>query len=356
MNDSNLSNELIEAALEFLALGYAPIPFGESPEGKNKLPLVRWSLYVNKIPTEEEVMDMFKRHPNATGLGLITGRFYKLLVLDFDIQIDQIDKDKFPIPLTPMVISGRGGLHAFFEPPIDQIIPSKTLIDKVLDIRCEPGLIIVPPSLHHTQNRYTWINKLGETPLASVPEWLYPLLKNKNIKSTKTERIVEGVSEGSRNESATVIFGSLLNRYAPHEWESLAWPFARAWNSSNNNPPLEENELRKTFESIKKSESNKRNFDSDPAVPVEWPKAITFNEVLSRKFPDEEWIIKSLIPENSLNAFSGPPATYKSYLLAEMAISCALGKSFLGKFECTQTSVMVVDEENGLRRLNKRIK
>ena len=38
------------------------------------------------------------------------------------------------------------------------------------------------------------------------------------------------------------------------EWESIAWPLIKSWNKENNNPPSPEEELRTTFESIKKKE------------------------------------------------------------------------------------------------------
>ena len=47
---------------------------------------------------------------------------------------------------------------------------------------------------------------------------------------------------------------------------------------------------------------------------------------------------------------------YKSYLLAVMAIACATGAKFLGKFQTKQIGVMVIDEENNRNRIGQRIR
>lgn len=97
----------------------------------------------------------------------------------------------------------------------------------------------------------------------------YPPLKKAE---NHLESIIRGVPDGSRNNSATEVVGSLLARYPEHKWESIVWPLFQAWNRDNE-PPLPEHRLRTTFESISRSEKASR-LDSHTyidAQPLKWP-------------------------------------------------------------------------------------
>lgn len=69
--------------------------------------------------------------------------------------------------------------------------------------------------------------------------------------STFDSKILKGGSEGSRNDNAAKLIGKLLAHFPVTEWETTAWEIVASWNKSNT-PPLDEQELRSVFESIKK--------------------------------------------------------------------------------------------------------
>lgn len=90
-------------------------------------------------------------------------------------------------------------------------------------------------------------------------------LKSNNTKSNWNPEILNGVNEGSRNDSATSVTGKLLTRFTKEEWESEAYPLLQAWNTSKNKSPLPEKELRSVFNSISRAE--KRKLDTGTETP-----------------------------------------------------------------------------------------
>lgn len=77
---------------------------------------------------------------------------------------------------------------------------------------------------------------------------------------------------------------------------------------------------------------------------------------MNREFPEQEYIVDSLIPCSSLIILSGREGSYKTYTLLELAISIASGEPFLGQFKTTKSGVLIIDEENGPRLIQKRLK
>jgi hypothetical protein len=59
---------------------------------------------------------------------------------------------------------------------------------------------------------------------------------------------------GSRNTKATQYAGKLLQGIKPEMWEAVGWEEFQKWNQTQNMPPLEEEELKSVWESIKKAE------------------------------------------------------------------------------------------------------
>lgn len=85
-------------------------------------------------------------------------------------------------------------------------------------------------------------------------------------------------------------------------------------------------------------------------------KRLTYRELRENIYPDAEYLVDRLIPAECTTAVSGAPASNKTWLLMDLAIRVALGEAWLDRFVCKQTGVMLVDEENGERLLQSRIK
>lgn len=82
----------------------------------------------------------------------------------------------------------------------------------------------------------------------------------------------------------------------------------------------------------------------------------TFSDLMGREFPALEWLVEGLVPASSIIAISGYPASYKTWLVLDLALKVAKGEPLFGKFPTGQTGVLLVDEENGERSLQRRFK
>lgn len=83
---------------------------------------------------------------------------------------------------------------------------------------------------------------------------------------------------------------------------------------------------------------------------------ITCEELMSRRFPEDAWLVKNLIPQGCITVMAGYPGSFKTFLLMDLAICLATGNKFLGEFEVSKTKVLFIDEENGEKILQRRIK
>jgi replicative DNA helicase len=92
-----------------------------------------------------------------------------------------------------------------------------------------------------------------------------------------------GAVEGMRNHTATKLIGHLLGK---GNEESVAWELVKLWNSRKNDPPLDETELRKCFNSVKKLESKNEHKKIDVARFLDnSKKVITEHEESYFKIP-----------------------------------------------------------------------
>lgn len=107
-------------------------------------------------------------------------------------------------------------------------------------------------------------------------------------------------------------------------------------------PKLKEGEYKKDYPKEEKSFYKK-------------PTVMSIKEIFSIDFGEQEWLVKDLIPIESPVLISGHPGNYKSWITQDIARCVALGINFLGKFEVKQGSVLIVDRENHLRIVKKRL-
>lgn len=79
-------------------------------------------------------------------------------------------------------------------------------------------------------------------------------------------------------------------------------------------------------------------------------------DLIRHAFWPEEWVVKQLIPQKSITAITGAPASFKSWITLEMAKSITRGTKFLDYYDVTQGTVLIVDKENHPRHVKERVK
>lgn len=244
-----------------------------------KLPLVKWAEFQNRRATEQEITDWFEKWP-AANIGIVTGKISNLVVFDLDSE-DAVSyaKEQGGFPDTVKVKTGKGyhvyALHPGFE--------IRNSVNKKLDIdiRSDGGYVAAPPSMHGSGQRYSWEegSSIHDIDLAPCEYWMIDYLKSiaeagvaapkkanestiktkENLQTVRTADgddeyaaiLQNGATEGNRNHTVTKLVGHLLGKGIS---ATETWEIVHTWNLTKNNPPLDEDEMRRTFDSIKESQ------------------------------------------------------------------------------------------------------
>lgn len=330
------NKELYEAALRYVQAGFSVVPLG------GKKPLIEWKEFQTRRATPEEIKTWCELE-NITGIGIVTGRISNLVVLDVEKDGDISGRE---IPPTVSVESGGGGKHFYFKYPSNMSIRSLGHQGLGLkgDLRSDGGQVVAPPSLHPSGNRYKWILDL-ENDIAELPKWLIDLgTEASSEKKADWSTLIKGVQQGGRHDSATRVIGKLLAHLPQKDWDAIVWPLAQAWNEQNK-PPLEEKELFRIFTDFSRK-------DADGSVQ---DNPLSLKDLLNIEESPDPFLVHGLIPERGITALSGHPSSGKTWILLEIAIAVASGKDLFDKFNTIQGSVLIVDEENGISEMKRRI-
>lgn len=81
---------------------------------------------------------------------------------------------------------------------------------------------------------------------------------------------------------------------------------------------------------------------------------IELSELMQKKFPDTQWLVENLIPKNGITAISGSPASFKTWIILEIANKISAGIKLFNQYETQKCGVLIIDEENGERLLQTR--
>jgi len=247
-----MNNKKSESALYYQSIGLSIIP-----TSANKKPLISWKQYQEKCATKEEINQWWTTWPDANP-ALVTGNISGIVALDLDKKYGRTSKE-FIIPATACAKSGNGGEHFFFKYPKGVSVKSGSAIDgEGVDSRADGGYILLAPSINQNGGEYEWIVSFDSlNDLAEMPDWFLKLTaenhQKKNWLSGK-----DGVSEGERNDTAISMAGKILSSTDSKLWETLGWEQMLIWNGKNTKP-IDEKELRKTWESGKEYRNNITN-------------------------------------------------------------------------------------------------
>ncbi|MFN3701596.1 MAG: bifunctional DNA primase/polymerase [Alphaproteobacteria bacterium] len=252
-----MTNILFNEALKLVEQGARIFPL--QPKGKKPL-----TAHGHKDAANDpaQINEWWKKWPDAN-IGIATGARSGVWVLDIDghegeASLRALEQKYGELPPTVEAISGGGGRHLYFKwTNCLNFSISASRVGEKIDIRGEGGYIVAPPSIHPNGKRYEWSVDSADD-FEKAPEWLTNLARgttNNQRAPTNWNELLQGVSEGSRNDSISRITGKLLG----HKIEPrMALMLVAAWNDSRCTPPLPNDELFRTFESIAIAEAKKR--------------------------------------------------------------------------------------------------
>lgn len=243
---ANISRKVYES---YLKSGWSvfPVNFYKDSDGKVvKKPAVSWKKYQVEKASEEDLQDWDGKYP---GIGLVTGQISHVVVVD----VDTPDLSKIPFELYSPIITKSafsGGKHFYYKWS-EELRNTTQIKDLPLDFRGDGGYVVLPPS-NFQGKKYEFEKKTHPMFLSQLPaDFKKNLSKNivKQEQKVNYDKSLPEAMEGSRNDTAARVAGSFIQK-SPKSMLNMAWLAFQQWNESYCNPPLSQQELRTTWESI----------------------------------------------------------------------------------------------------------
>ena len=259
------STPILDAALEYAGYGWRVVPV--QPRGKLPIAGKGWQ---DKATTDAETINAWWEKTPDANVGVRLGELSGIIDFEGDgPEAEETFRKMFgdEPPVAPTYQSSRGK-HRIFAYRDDLPGRGKNHF-KVGDLEIRTGYggnaaqSVFPPSEHASGVRYEWLVSPAECPPAQISDavqaWLWNFfdeptaaLETNNRSKKDWKKISQGVSEGNRNEACASYSGLLIavlsdpfnNSLVQTQFNSLL-----IWNRQNN-PPLPDDEVKRTFESI----------------------------------------------------------------------------------------------------------
>lgn len=360
-----MASELREAALFYRRRGWSVFPV--SPVSKK--PMVEsWYEFQNRLPTEQEITDWWRRYPSA-GVGIVTGKLSGLVVLDVDPRHGGDPNHVYKkFPTTIVAQTGSGGGHFYYQHPggdkyVPNAIGKKNGQQTGYDIRGDGGYVVAPPSLHPSGRRYEWIDTAKKpSPIPSdMLAWVTPkadLNGNAESKEPWLADALRGVGEGARDDTAARLAGYYLSKGIGSD---VVLETLRNWNAKND-PPLPDADIDKVVESVQRTRSRHaqplssrgRDLQDAPHDPL---RLISLHQYMAQ-YGDEDvtWAVEGWLPDQTIAMMVSPPGTYKTWTLIDLAVSISTGTPFLGTATVKRAGpVLVYQQEDFHGQMAQRI-
>ncbi len=205
------SPDMLEWALAYAQAGIPVFPV----DSVNKKPLIKD--YLKNASTNREVISKWWTRWAHAGIGCVPARA-NLVAIDLDGEEgiealnDWIAKHGPAFTETVKARSGREGWgeHLFFSTGGRYISASNGKVAPGVDVRGVGGYLVLPPSLHQSGRRYTWLASFGphERPPLCLPDWLAEKLMQAEGRSRVPST---GRSDANRRQSQkSLIMPNLL--------------------------------------------------------------------------------------------------------------------------------------------------
>lgn len=367
----------------YYALGWSLIPI--QPGIKRPFHGLSWKKYQDVRPSMDQLERWAQTWPKS-GIAVLTGSISGVVVLDIDKIPDEGSTaqetalaaiarsliKRLPVTATARTSKGR---HLYFKHP-GRWIPTKVGFLPGLDVRGDGGYALLPPSVHPSGWVYAWeippeegiadlppeleqaIND-ADTYVRSLTGTSGPLLENGPLGTWRAA--VNGVTEGNadgtpgRNQSAAQVIGKLLHDTDTELWE-LQWEAIKQWNRRNS-PPLDEKELRVTFDSIAKKEATNRK-------PKRTYEVFDLSDLQDADLPPQPAAVENLV--SGLTVLVAKPKVGKSQLAIQIALDVIQGRPLwpqefpwgdeVLKWPVQAGPVLYLDLEDSQRRARDRAK
>lgn len=192
-----------------------------------------------------------------------------------------------------------------------------------------------------------------------VPKYSDTEVNGNKLPATDILRQGVKVGEGMRHMAIAQVAGLLLKDAKTSEQVEIAQLALYGWDRTVVGSPepflQRKTELDNTFDGILKREMAARGDGMRTDQTVSKPRLWAIGDILAHDFGEEEWLVESLISKQGITALSGNPGDFKTWVTIHIALCMSRDTSVFGKFKAMQGGVLVIDEEDHLRLLKKRL-
>jgi Bifunctional DNA primase/polymerase, N-terminal/Primase C terminal 1 (PriCT-1) len=239
---------MLSAALKLAATGMAVFPC----RVRDKRPATA-NGFKDASRDHEQIRAWWQSEPNFN-IGIATGTMSSIFVVDVDDDGGEHELCKLGVlPDTVEAITARGR-HIYFRMPRIQIGNSAGKVAPHVDVRGDGGYVLAPPSIHPSGRRYCW-SVDSSSAFADAPLWLLDKLTDQPCRRADPSELISDAAEGQRNDRVARLAGHLL-RHRVHI--QMTANLLLAWNAQHCIPPLGDDEVLRTIDSISKCESRRR--------------------------------------------------------------------------------------------------
>ena len=284
--------------------------------------------------------------------------------IDFKDQPERVAGEalnRFPLEPSAVVESGGGlHLHWFLKNPLDPQVEGKRvevvlrrLAERLGGDRnaCDVSRVLRLPgtqNFKYTPSRECRVRELYADRRYDFIELegLFPSGPPHALGDTKTITGVKGgVPQGKRNATLARLAGKKFGE----GWSPQDVPlWALGWNRLQCNPPLPENEVFATVESIRKTHGR-----NHPSSGTSYGDFSELPSVWDQK-AELEWLVDGLIASRSVTIIAAESGTGKTWLALAIAGAVAHGQAFAGR-SVSQQKVLYLDNENPLFTVKERL-
>ena len=295
----------------------------------------------------DEIIKLFSA-PNAALIAIPTGEATGLSVVDIDVRDNKGGTDwraehAEVLGVTRIVQTQSGGWHYYYKHKDG--IRNRSGIDMCVDIRGEGGYVIVPPSAG-----YSWIN---DEDFAEFPERIYADYNadyNHSNIATQMRDTFGAIVDGREKYMADMVMASVSNyRREQGEWPTPEWMDENVWPVYAAKVKSRVGDLEREGRGItafrQKVRSTLRKAQAGGFPEVEEGKAPSLAQQKSvierkiklfslnqlREMPPPKFQVAPYLVDKSFAAIYGPPASYKSFLALDWALSIAHGADWNGR-------------------------
>lgn len=133
----------------------------------------------------QQIQAWFARRYIDANLAIATGAASNLLVVDVDPRngglqtLAKLEREHGQLARSAVVFTGGGGLHVYYRYPKGAAIGSgKGVFGPGVDLKCDGGYVVAPPSLHKSGKTYRWLGGSMPSRLPVAPKWLLKMARS----------------------------------------------------------------------------------------------------------------------------------------------------------------------------------